>query len=77
MARLRQGADKPQFLISEIYVGVDKPEEETNIRASAEQIAQQIKQGAPFSSIANQFSQSPSAADGGDIGWIVQGQLAE
>ena len=77
MARLRQGADKPQFLISEIYVGVDKPEEETNIKGSAEQIAQQIKQGAPFSSMANQFSQSPSAADGGDIGWIVQGQLAD
>ena len=77
MARLRQGADKPQFLISEIYVGVDRPEEETNIKASAEQIAQQVKQGAPFSSIANQFSQSPSAADGGDIGWIVQGQLAD
>ena len=77
MARLRQGADKPQFLLSEIYVGVDKPEEETNIRASAEQIAQQIKQGAPFSAMASQFSQSPSAADGGDVGWMVQGQLAE
>ena len=77
MARLRQGADKPQFLVSEIYVGVDKPEEETNIKGSAEQIAQQIRQGAPFSSIANQFSQSPSAADGGDVGWIVQGQLAD
>src|SRR5262249_13137124 len=34
-------------------------------------------QGAPFSAIAGQFSQSPSAADGGDVGWIVQGQLAD
>ena len=33
--------------------------------------------GAPFQTVAGQFSQSPSAADGGDIGWVVQGQLAE
>jgi peptidyl-prolyl cis-trans isomerase SurA len=77
MDRLKQGADKPQFLLSEIYFGVDKPEDETSVKASAEQIAAQIKQGAPFTTVAGQFSQSPSAADGGDIGWVVQGQLAD
>jgi peptidyl-prolyl cis-trans isomerase SurA len=77
MNRLRQGADKPQFLLSEIYVAVDRPEDETSVRASLEQIAQQIMQGAPFPAVAGQFSQSPSAADGGDIGWVVQGQLAD
>jgi len=77
MNRLKQGADKPQFLLSEIYLGVDKPEDETNVRASAEQFAQQTKQGAPFPTVAGQFSQSPSAADGGDIGWVIQGQLAD
>ena len=77
MNRLKQGADKPQFLLSEIYVAVDKPEDETSVRASAEQLAQQIRQGAPFQTIASQFSQSPSAADGGDIGWVIEGQLAE
>jgi len=77
MNRLKQGADKPQFLLSEIYIAVDRPEEETTIRASAERIAQQIMQGAPFPTVAGQFSQSPSAAGGGDIGWVIQGQLAE
>jgi peptidyl-prolyl cis-trans isomerase SurA len=38
---------------------------------------QQIKQGAPFQTVAGQFSQSPSAADGGDIGWVIEGQLAD
>ena len=75
--RLKKGADKPQFLVSEIFVAVDRPEDEMTVRASAEQIAQQLKQGAPFGTVAGQFSQSPSAADGGDIGWVVQGQLAE
>ena len=77
MERLKQGADKPQFLVSEIYIGVDRPEDEISVRASAEQIVEQIKQGASFQTVAGQFSQSPSAADGGDIGWVVQGQLAE
>lgn len=77
MARLKQGAGKPQFLVSEIYMGVDRPEDETTVRAGAEQLAQQIAAGAPFQTMAGQFSQSPSAADGGDMGWVIQGQLPD
>jgi peptidyl-prolyl cis-trans isomerase SurA len=77
MERLKAGADKPQFLVSEIFIAVDRPEDETMVGASAKQIADQLKQGAPFATVASQFSQSPSAADGGDIGWVVQGQLSE
>lgn len=77
MARLKEGADKPQFEVSEIFLAVDRPEDETTIKNSAEQITNQIKQGAPFAAVAGQFSQSPSAADGGDIGWVIQGQLPE
>ena len=77
MERLKAGADKPQFLVSEIFIAVDRPEDETTVSASAKQIADQLKQGAPFATVASQFSQSPSAADGGDIGWVVQGQLSE
>lgn len=77
MAQLKQGPDKPQFLLSEIYIGVDRSEDEISARASAEQFVQQIQQGASFQIVAGQFSQSPSAADGGDIGWVTQGDLAE
>jgi peptidyl-prolyl cis-trans isomerase SurA len=77
MARLKRGADKPQFLVSEIYLAVDKPEDETSVRASAERIAQQTKQGVAFQTIAGQFSQSPSATTGGDIGWVLEGQLPD
>lgn len=77
MARLKEGADKPQFLVSEIYLAVDKPEDETSVRASAERIAQQTQQGVTFQTVASQFSQSPSAASGGDIGWVLEGQLPD
>jgi peptidyl-prolyl cis-trans isomerase SurA len=77
MDRLKKGADRPQFLVSEIFVAVDKPEDEMSVRTSAQQMAQQLTIGAPFRAVASQFSQSPSAADGGDIGWVLQGQLAD
>jgi peptidyl-prolyl cis-trans isomerase SurA len=77
MERLRKGADRPQFLVSEIFVAVDKPEDEMSVRTSAEQMVQQLTLGAPFRAVASQFSQLPSAAEGGDIGWVLQGQLAE
>ncbi|MGH6828423.1 MAG: peptidylprolyl isomerase, partial [Rhizomicrobium sp.] len=36
----------------------------------------QLGSGGNFAMIAHQFSQSPSAAAGGDIGWVHDGQLA-
>jgi peptidyl-prolyl cis-trans isomerase SurA len=75
--RLAEGAHKPQFLVSEIFLGVDKPSDEEKIRNGATQLTQQLNMGAPFSAAARQFSQSPSSAAGGDIGWVQQGQLAE
>jgi peptidyl-prolyl cis-trans isomerase SurA len=77
MERLKESADKPRYLVSEIYLGVDRAEDETSVRASAEQFTQQIMQGASFPVVASQFSQSPSGREGGDIGWISQGDVAE
>lgn len=77
MMRLKEGADKPQFLVSEIYLAVDKPEDEISVRTAAERISQQIRQSTAFQTVAGQFSQSPSAANGGDIGWVLEGQLPD
>ena len=41
----------------------------------AERLAEQIRAGAPFAAVAQQFSRSPSAANGGDIGWVHLSQL--
>ena len=77
LERLRVGADRPQFAVSEIFVSVDSPPEEVSSRQAAEQIMEQLRQGAPFGNVARQFSQSASAASGGQIGWVLQGQLPE
>jgi peptidyl-prolyl cis-trans isomerase SurA len=77
LERLEVGADRPQFAVSEIFLSVNAPQEEATSRQAAEQILEQLSQGAQFGNVARQFSQSASAASGGDIGWVLQGQLPE
>ncbi len=76
MARAKEGADKPHYLVSEIFLNVENPDQDEKVKKSAEDLVVQMQGGAPFPVIARQFSQSPSAAEGGDIGWVHDGQLA-
>jgi len=74
-SRMRANAGRQEFLLSEIYLPVDKPEEEGQVHELAEKLADQLKHGAVFGAIARQFSQSAGAGTGGDMGWIQSGQL--
>lgn len=71
--RANQGL--PEYLLAEIFLSVDTPQDEQAVRQLAEQLADQIRRGAAFPSVARQFSQSGGAANGGDVGWVIQGQL--
>jgi peptidyl-prolyl cis-trans isomerase SurA len=77
LARISEGKDKPHFLVAEIFLAIDNPDQEEKVRKAADDLESQIQNGAPFQSIARQFSQSPTAAVGGDIGWVHEGQLAD
>src|SRR5215469_14124055 len=46
------------------------------MRRLAERLIEQMKRGARFSAVAQQFSQSPTAAVGGDLGWLRAEQLS-
>jgi peptidyl-prolyl cis-trans isomerase SurA len=76
MARIAEGANKTHFVVSEIFLAVDNPELDEKVLKDAQNLETQLGAGAPFAAIARQFSQSPSAAEGGDIGLIYDGQLA-
>jgi peptidyl-prolyl cis-trans isomerase SurA len=76
LARISEGANKPHYLVSEIFLPVENPEQDEKVHKDADDLEAQIKNGAPFPSIARQFSQSPSAANGGEIGWVHDGQLS-
>ena len=76
MARMAEGANRTHYIVSEIFLSVDNPELDGKVLSDAQSLDTQIQGGAPFAAIARQFSQSPSAADGGDIGLVYDGQLA-
>jgi len=74
--RIKANAGRPESLVSEIMIAVDNPEQEAQAQALTQQLFDQIRAGARFAALARQYSQAPSAANGGDIGWILPGQLA-
>jgi peptidyl-prolyl cis-trans isomerase SurA len=75
LARLQEGADKPHYLVSEIFLAVDNPDVDAKVEKDAQDVEAQLQSGASFTTVARQFSQSPTAASGGDLGWVHQGQL--
>lgn len=66
-----------QRRLSEIFLAVDTALQEDEIRKNAERLLQELRTGANFSALAQQFSQSATAARGGDLGWVQEGQLPE
>ena len=77
IARLKNDIGKPQYLLAEIVLPVDNAAEENQIMQLAGRIIADMKKGARFSAIARQVSQSATARNGGDLGWINSGDLAK
>ena len=76
MARIAEGQNKVHYVVSEIFLAVDNPDQDEKVLKDAQSLETQMQGGAAFTAIARQFSQSPSAAEGGDIGLVYDGQLA-
>jgi len=75
LKRLKEHSGEPQSRVAEIFLAVDNPSQDAEVRALASKLTDQMKQGARFSAIAQQFSQSATAAVGGDMGWLRPDQL--
>lgn len=75
MKRIQDGATKPQFLASEIFIGIDAPGDEARARRAIDQIFAQLNSGSPFSALAQQFSELATGARGGDLGWVQDGDV--
>ncbi|WP_431281728.1 peptidylprolyl isomerase [Humitalea sp. 24SJ18S-53] len=66
---------QPEFLVSEIFIPLDDPTREPEVRRFAEDVIAQLRSGVPFPIAATQFSQSQTALAGGDMGWVNADQL--
>jgi peptidyl-prolyl cis-trans isomerase SurA len=76
LQRAKETANEPQSRVAEIFLAVDNPQQDAEVRRLAERLTEQMRQGARFSAVAQQFSQSATAAVGGDIGWVRPEQLS-
>jgi peptidyl-prolyl cis-trans isomerase SurA len=74
--RLTANADKPSFRVAEIYIEAT-PEigGMEGAMQGGQAMIQQLQDGAPFPLLAQQFSSAASAARGGDVGWVREGEL--
>ena len=75
MRQVTESATKPQYLIGEIYLDAARVGGMQEAVNGARQLISQMVQGAPFQNVARQFSAAPSAARGGDAGWVVEGTV--
>lgn len=76
LQRYAEGANKPHYRVMEIFLPVDSPDQNDKVKKDADEVERQLHQGASFQMVARQFSQHPTAATGGDMGWVNAGQLA-
>jgi peptidyl-prolyl cis-trans isomerase SurA len=76
LARYTQGDPVTEYLLAEIFIPVDNPDQEDDVKRTVDQLVDRLRTGAiQFLVAAQQFSQAASAIDGGDIGWVQRGQL--
>jgi len=72
---LDQLTGKPEFQVGEIFIPVDDPANQANAERFAEIVIGELRKGAPFGLVAAQFSQTQSALQGGEVGWVQPNQL--
>ena len=66
---------RPEFRVAEIFIPIDDPAKSADARRFADAVIAQLRAGAPFAVVAAQFSQSQTALQGGDLGWVRASQL--
>jgi peptidyl-prolyl cis-trans isomerase SurA len=77
LLQAQESSKQPQYALSEIFLAVDVPSAEEQVKQSMIGVVSQLKGGANFSALARQFSQSSTATNGGDMGWVTLGELPE
>ena len=66
---------KKQFHLAEIVLPFDHPDQEEEVKNTLNQLLFELQKGAQFQSLAQQFSQSATSSQGGDMGWLTEDQM--
>lgn len=66
---------KKQYHLAEIVLPFDRPDQEEEVKNNLNQLFEELQKGAQFSALAQQFSGSATASQGGDMGWLTESQM--
>lgn len=75
IASLKSEIGQPEYQVSEIFIAIDNPEHAEEARKFAATVIAELRAGAPFGVVAAQFSQSQTALQGGNLGWVLADQV--
>lgn len=76
LRRMEASVGQTEYLLAEIFLAVEDRKSEAEKKGLAARLVTEIRERpAPFQAVARQFSQSASAARGGDLGWVSESQL--
>jgi peptidyl-prolyl cis-trans isomerase SurA len=75
LARIRANAGKTESRVAEIFIPIDRVDQADEAKRSADRVVEQLRRGAAFPALAQQFSHGATAQQGGDLGWILPGSL--
>lgn len=73
--RYSGGEPVQEYLLGEIFLAVDSPDQEDEVRQRFDDILGQLRAGAPFAALAQRYGQGAAASEAGDIGWVERGSL--
>jgi peptidyl-prolyl cis-trans isomerase SurA len=74
---IEKNKGKPEYLVAEIFIPFDPTKSAEETLQSTIRLHSQVQKGANFAALARSFSQSASAANGGNLGWIRSDQVDE
>ena len=72
---LRSQVGQTEYRLSEIFIPIGEARQAADAQRFADTIIAQLRSGAAFGVVAAQFSQSQTALQGGDLGWVQPNQL--
>ncbi len=72
---LKAEAGQAEYHVGEIFLPINDPSKAADTQRFADTVIGQLRAGAAFSVVAAQFSQSQTALQGGDLGWVHLNQL--
>lgn len=75
LERMEADANEERYQLAEIFLYAPTEQDKQQVLQGANVIVQQIRQGARFELAAQQYSNSPTAAVGGDLGWVSPNEL--